>query len=133
AVVVAGNVRRSAIIAIGDHDDLQYLKAKRWDLGGVPNWRAMSNNSVVCNDFSLLPAEFWETYQEKGEPYGLINLKLARACGRLGEVQYKDRKVRGFNPCGEQSLEDNETCCLAEVFLPNISSQEELEDVVTLL
>src|SRR5690606_14487388 len=35
--------------------------------------------------------------------------------------------------CGERSLEDNEPCCLAEVFLPNISSQEELEDVVTLL
>lgn len=98
AVVVAGNVRRSAIIAIGDHDDIQYLRAKRWDLGGVPNWRAMSNNSVVCNDFSLLPEEFWEGYKGNGEPYGLINLKLARSCGRLGEVQYKDKKVRGFNP-----------------------------------
>lgn len=133
AVVVAGNVRRSAIIAIGDHDDIQYLRAKRWDLGGVPNWRAMSNNSVVCNDFSLLPEEFWEGYRGNGEPYGLINLKLARACGRLGETQYKDRKVRGFNPCAEQSLEDYETCCLAEIFLPNIESPEELLDVATLL
>jgi hypothetical protein len=133
AIVVAGNVRRSAIIAIGDHDDIQYLRAKRWDLGNVPNWRAMSNNSVVCNDISLLPEEFWEGYKGKGEPYGLINLKLARACGRLGETQYKDRKVRGFNPCAEQSLEDYETCCLSEVFLPNIASKEELLDLVTLL
>lgn len=133
SIVVAGNVRRSAIIAIGDHDDIQYLRAKRWDLGGVPNWRAMSNNSVVCNDFSLLPEEFWEGYRGNGEPYGLINLKLARACGRLGETQYKDKRVRGFNPCAEQSLEDYETCCLAEIFLPNISSQDELVDVATLL
>lgn len=133
AVVVAGNVRRSAIIAIGDHDDIQYLRAKRWDLGGVPNWRAMSNNSVVCNDFSLLPEEFWEGYRGNGEPYGLINLKLARACGRLGETQYKDKKVRGFNPCAEQSLEDYETCCLAEIYLPNVSSHEELLDLATLL
>ena len=133
AIVVAGNVRRSAIIAIGDHDDIQYLRAKRWDLGGVPNWRAMSNNSVVCNDFSLLPEEFWEGYKGNGEPYGLINLKLARACGRLGETQYKDKRVRGFNPCAEQSLEDYETCCLAEIFLPNIESPEELLDVATLL
>lgn len=133
SVVVAGNVRRSAIIAIGDHDDIQYLRAKRWDLGGVPNWRAMSNNSVVCNDFKLLPEEFWEGYNGNGEPYGLINLKLARACGRTGETQYKDKNVRGFNPCAEQSLEDYETCCLAEVFLPNISTYEELVDVTTLL
>lgn len=133
AVVVAGNVRRSAIIAIGDHDDIQYLRAKRWDLGGVPNWRAMSNNSVVCNDFSLLPEEFWEGYRGNGEPYGLINLKLARSCGRLGETQYKDKRVRGFNPCAEQSLEDYETCCLAETFLPNFQSREEFLDAVILL
>lgn len=132
-IVVAGNVRRSAIIAIGDCDDIQYLRAKRWDLGNIPNWRAMSNNSVVCNDFALLPDEFWEGYRGNGEPYGLINLKLARACGRLGETQYKDKKVRGFNPCAEQSLEDYETCCLAELYLPNISSSDELLDVATLL
>ena len=58
-IVVAGNVRRSAQIAIGDCDDVEYLQAKRWDLGGIPNWRAMSNNSVVCDDISKLPAEFW--------------------------------------------------------------------------
>lgn len=133
AVVVAGNVRRSAIIALGDHDDIQYLRAKRWDLGGIPNWRSMSNNSVVCNDISLLPSEFWEGYKGNGEPYGLINLRLARACGRLGETQYKDRKLRGFNPCAEQGLEDYETCCLAEIFLPNIESPEELADICQLL
>lgn len=133
SIVVAGNVRRSAIIAIGDHDDLQFLRAKRWDLGGIPNWRAMSNNSVVCNDVGNLPKEFWDGYRGKGEPYGLINLKLARSCGRLGETQYKDKKVRGFNPCAEQSLEDYETCCLAEIFLPNIATKAELLDVAKLL
>lgn len=133
SVVVAGNVRRSAIIAIGDSDDIQYLRAKRWDLGNVPNWRAMSNNSVVCNNFEDLPDEFWNGYNAKGEPYGLINLKLSRSCGRIGETQYKDPNVRGYNPCAEQSLEDFETCCLAEIFLPNISTYEELVDVAKLL
>lgn len=132
-IVVSGNVRRSAQIAIGDHDDLQFLRAKRWDLGGIPSWRAMSNNSVVCNDFKLLPAEFWEGYQGNGEPYGLINLKLSRAIGRTGETKYPDKRVRGFNPCAEQPLEDYETCCLAEIFLPNIESFAELVDVAKLL
>lgn len=132
-IVKSGNVRRSAQIAIGDHDDIQFLRAKRWDLGDTPNWRSMSNNSVVCNDFSLLPDEFWEGYRGNGEPYGLINLKLSRSCGRAGDTRYKDKRVRGFNPCAEQPLEDNETCCLAELFLPNIESYAELVRVAKYL
>ena len=133
-VVVSGNVRRSAQIAIGDIDDLQFLNAKRWDLGNIPNWRAMSNNSVVCNDVNLLPEQFWQGYMGNGEPYGLINLKLARNSGRLIDGdKYPDKNIVGFNPCAEQSLEDKETCCLAEIFLPNISSKAELMDVASLL
>lgn len=133
-IVVSGNVRRSAQIAMGDCDDLQFLNAKRWDLGNIPNWRAMSNNSVICNDISLLPDAFWQGYMGNGEPYGLINLKLAREVGRLADGgKYPDKKVIGFNPCAEQSLEDKETCCLAEIFLPNITSKEELMDVATTL
>lgn len=131
SVVVAGNVRRSAQIAIGDYDDIEFLKSKRWDLGKIPNWRSMSNNSVVAPiDIDDLPKEFWDTY-EQGEPYGLINLELSRSIGRTGETQYPDPNVEGFNPCAEQSLEDKETCCLAEVYLPNIESYEELLEVLS--
>lgn len=133
AIVVAGNVRRSAQIAIGDQDDFQYLRSKRWDLGNIPNWRSNSNNSVVCNDFDLLPDEIWKGYTGTGEPFGLINLRLARSCGRTGDTRYRDKEVIGFNPCAEQSLANYETCCLAEIFLPNISSAEQLYDVATLL
>lgn len=133
AVVVAGNVRRSAQIAIGDADDVEYLLAKRWDLGNIPSWRAMSNNSVVCHDIGDLHDFFWDGYEGKGEPYGLINLKLSRKIGRLGETQYPDPDVQGYNPCAEQSLADAETCCLAELYLPNIKTYEELIDVATLL
>jgi len=132
-IVVAGNVRRSAQIALGDHDDLEFLRAKRWDLGGIPNWRAMSNNSVVCDDVSDLPDEFWEGYKGNGEPYGLINLESSRRMGRTGETQYPDPDVMGYNPCAEQSLEPYETCCLAEVYLPNIESEKELKKVTRYL
>jgi ribonucleoside-triphosphate reductase len=133
SIVVAGNVRRSAQIAIGDFDDLEFLAAKNWSQGNIPNWRAMSNNSVVCNDISKLPPQFWEGYLGTGEPYGLINLKLAQSCGRLGETEYPDPEVLGFNPCAEQSLAPFETCCLAEIHLPNIESEEELKEVATYL
>lgn len=125
--------RRSAQIALGDCDDVEYLLAKRWDLGNIPSWRAMSNNSVICNDVNDLHDYFWDGYEGKGEPYGLINLELSRSCGRLDETQYKDLEVMGFNPCAEQGLASFETCCLAEVFLPNIENKEELLDVVKLL
>lgn len=106
SIVVAGNIRRSAQVAIGDYDDLQFLTAKMWESGDIPNWRAMSNNSVVCNNINDLPPQFWEGYNGNGEPYGLLNLKLAQSMGRLGETQYPDPDVLGGNPCftGETKL-----------------------------
>lgn len=133
SIVVAGNVRRSAQIAIGDYDDLEFLQAKNWADGNIPNWRAMSNNSVVCNDINKLPPQFWEGYLGNGEPYGLINLGLAQSCGRTGETEYPDAEVLGFNPCAEQSLAPFETCCLAEIHLPNIDNYEEFIEVAKYL
>jgi adenosylcobalamin-dependent ribonucleoside-triphosphate reductase len=127
-IVVSGNVRRSALLALGDCKDEEYIRAKRWDLGNVPNYRAYSNNSVVCNNIEevLNNEEFWQGYQGNGEPYGLINLDLMKSCGRLGETQYPDPNVACVNPCSEQTLESGESCCLAELYLPNISTKDEL-------
>lgn len=100
SVVVAGNVRRSALIALGDYDDIEYLKAKDWSQGNIPNWRCMSNNSVVCNDASKLSKEFWEGYNGSSEPYGLINIDLSRKIGRIKDgYKYPDPDVKGYNPC----------------------------------
>ena len=98
AIVVAGNGRRSAQIAIGRPDDVEFLLSKRWDMGTIPSWRAMSNNSVICSDISELHDYFWDGYEGKGEPFGLINLELSRKVGRLGEDQYPDPEVQGYNP-----------------------------------
>lgn len=127
-IVVSGNVRRSAQIALGDCKDKDFIRAKRWDLGNIPNWRCYSNNSVVCNDINdiLDNEDFWAGYYGNGEPYGLINLNLSRKIGRIGDERYPDHGVCGYNPCAEQSLESHETCCLGELYLPNIKSKEEL-------
>ena len=111
-IVVSGNVRRSAQIALGSIHDKEYLQAKRWDLGNIPNWRAFSNNSVICDDVKdvLDNEDFWKGYDGTGEPYGLVNIKLSRACGRLGEFQYPDPEVDGYNPCltGDTLIHTNE-------------------------
>ena len=103
-IIVAGNVRRSAQIAIGDPDDVEFLLAKRWDMGIIPAWRGMSNNSVACNDISELHDYFWHGYEGRGEPYGLINLRLSRQVGRLGEHDYDDPGVEGYNPLSASGL-----------------------------
>lgn len=121
-MVVAGNVRRSAIILLGDPWDKEYLKAKRWDLGPVPTQRAMANFSVVCDDVEDLHPLFWKTY-ENGEPFGLVNRTNIRKYGRMGELK-KDTAM-GVNPCAEATLEDGEPCNLQELALPNIADEEE--------
>jgi ribonucleotide reductase alpha subunit len=99
AVVVAGNVRRSAQLAVGDLNDFEFLSAKRWDLGNIPNWRSSSNNTVICDDTKLLPDMFWEGYKGNGEPYGLFNLNMSQQVGRTGDTQYQDLDVVISNPC----------------------------------
>jgi hypothetical protein len=97
-VVVAGSARRSAQIAIGDVDDLKFLRAKRWSEGNIPAWRANSNNTLVANEFADIPAQFWANFDGNSEPYGLFNRKLTRTVGRLGERK-SDPSVVGANPC----------------------------------
>lgn len=135
SVVVAGNVRRSAQIALGDMNDFSYLEAKNWAIGNIPNWRSMSNNSVICNKFSHLPDEFWSGYNGDGEPYGLCNLALMRQYGRLrdGKAHRPDKNVIGCNPCAEVSLESGESCNLGEIFLPNIVDEKEFKKVASLV
>lgn len=141
SVVVAGNVRRSAEIAIGDPDDYLFLRAKRWDLGGVPNYRAMSNNTIYCDDYDHTSDALWEGYSGNGEPYGLFNLPLSEKYGRISDGNmkktdlYPENKdnVVGTNPCGEISLGNYECCNLSELYVNNIDSKEEMFDCAKLL
>lgn len=134
SIVVAGNVRRSAEICIGDLSDRDFLTAKWFRTREVPFWRAMSNNSVYCSDPEELAASelFWEGYAGVGEPYGIVNLESIRRYGRVGE-SCLDQDIEGVNPCAEATLSSYEPCNLAEIFLPNIKSEEEFRTAVRLL
>jgi ribonucleoside-diphosphate reductase alpha chain len=76
--------------------------------------------------------ELWRGYAGNSEPYGLVNRRLARKFGRLGDER-PDKSIEGFNPCAEIGLADGESCNLATVFLPNIESLEQFKEVSTLL
>lgn len=131
-IVVSGSSRRSAQIAIGDPDDVLFLRAKNWSSGSVPAWRANSNNSIYADYYDHIQPELWKGYTGGGEPYGLLNRRLARKFGRIGEVR-PDNSIEGFNPCAEIALADGESCNLATIFLPNIVSYEQFTEISTLL
>lgn len=76
--------------------------------------------------------ELWKGYDGSGEPYGLVNRKLARTHGRLGE-KMADPTIEGFNPCAEIGLADGESCNLATIFLPNVESLEQFKEISELL
>lgn len=131
-IVVSGSSRRSAQISMGDPDDALFIRAKNWASGSIPAWRANSNNSLYADGWDEIPSELWKGYDGTGEPYGLVNRKLARRYGRLGEVRV-DNSIEGFNPCAEIGLADGESCNLATIFLPNIDSMEQFKEISRLL
>ena len=131
-IVVSGSSRRSAQIAIGDPDDVLFIRAKNWSTGTIPAWRANSNNSIYADAYEEIMPELWRGYDGTGEPYGLVNRKLARAYGRLGDKR-PDNSIEGFNPCAEIALGNGESCNLATVFLPNVESLKQFMSISRLL
>lgn len=107
--VKSGNVRRSALIALGAAHDQPFRDAKK-DMAAVMSHRSTSNNSIVLRthadvhhlDYRALALDLATT----GEP-GIVNLSLARP----GELN--------CNPCAEILLENREACCLSELFPSN--------------
>lgn len=129
-MVVAGNIRRSAIIIVGDCFDKEFLVAKRWDLGPIPTQRSMANFTVACDDIDDLHPLYWKTY-EHGEAFGILNRKNIQKFGRMGELK-KDTAV-GINPCGEATLEVHEPCNLQDIALPNLRGIEEFNEIAILM
>lgn len=115
--VVAGNVRRSAIIMLGQHDDTAFAELKNPQLHSeaLMSHRWASNNSVFATVGMDYHAHAAST-AINGEP-GYFWLDNARAYGRMIDPPTQaDAKAMGTNPCGEQTLENYELCNLVETF-----------------
>jgi len=126
--VVAGNVRRSAEIALGDATDFEFITSKQ-DEEKLYSHRWASNNSIFAFkglDYSFIADQI----AVNGEP-GIFWLDNAKAYSRMGDnPDYKDKKAAGVNPCGEQTLESFELCCLVETFPSRHDSYEEFQETL---
>ena len=131
---INSGVKRSSELAIGDINDPLYLNAKNRASGFVPNWRAMSNNTLACNSYDDLNQTYWDQF-EIGEICGLINLRNCQRFDRLidGQLPYPDTSIIGTNACGEFTGANMEPCNLADIFLPNIRCEEHFKLVARLL
>jgi ribonucleoside-triphosphate reductase (thioredoxin) len=133
--VVAGNVRRTAQIALGDVNNGEYrsLKDYRWNavakeyegsMARRAGWGWASNNSVQVT----ANTDFTEVAKQtalNGEP-GYVFMDNIRRFSRMCDpADNKDEKAMGTNPCGEQTLESYELCCLVETFPSRAESKED--------
>ena len=121
--VVSGGIRRTAEIMLGDPEDKEFLELKD-DTEKLMSHRWASNNSVFASrgmEYSDLATRVGE-----GSDVGFFWLDTARERSRMVDpADYKDSLVKGVNPCGEQSLESYELCCLVETFPSNHETEED--------
>lgn len=130
--VVAGNVRRSAELLLGNIEDDDFLNLKNAERfpernsydPEAPGWGWMSNNSVAVTVGTPLD-DIIDGIVRNGEP-GVVWLDVSRQYGRLIDPPNgKDHRVAGYNPCAEQSLESGEMCTLVETFINRHESAED--------
>lgn len=99
--VVAGNVRRSAEIALGPKDDTDYREMKDPEKFGdeLMDRRWASNNSIYA-EVGMNYRSVVDQIAKNGEP-GLVWLKNMQEYGRIADNGSgpKDYGVRGTNPC----------------------------------
>jgi len=128
--VVAGGARRSALIAIGDPNDEDYINLKNWELPenaertGEDGWAWTSNNSVYADSNQPLD-HLVDKIAINGEP-GIIYMDMIQNYGRLANgPDGRDYRANLCNPCAEISLESHEFCCLSELYPANHDSLED--------
>jgi ribonucleoside-triphosphate reductase (thioredoxin) len=123
--VVAGNVRRTAEIALGDALDEEFLDLKNYQRNPERADYGWTSNNSVFGKVGMDYHEIAERIRMNGEP-GVIWLDNIRRFGRMLDPEdNKDHRAKGVNPCVEQSMEDFELCNLVETFPNNHDSVDD--------
>lgn len=118
--VLAGGIRRAAMIALFSFDDQEMLTCKSGNWWELNEQRGRANNSAVIVR-NRIKIEEWNDLWRKIEASG---------SGEPG-VYFSNDANWGTNPCCEIALRPYQFCNLTEVNVSNIESQEDLNNRVT--
>jgi len=117
--VLAGGIRRSAMIALFSHDDEEMITSKYGTWWELNEQRGRANNSAVLQRGEVGEEEFnslWKRIEASGS-------------GEPG-IYWTNNKDWGTNPCCEIGLRPYQFCNLCEVNVSDVTSQEDLNDRV---
>ncbi len=138
--VVAGGVRRTAMISLSDLDDADMRDAKKGQFFLTEPHRSVANNSAVFETPPTSQAlmEEWVALMKSGSgERGIFNrvslahtmperrLSYFRSVGFLGENGVVEGPI-GTNPCGEIILQSKQFCNLSEIIARADDTQESL-------
>ena len=118
--VLAGGIRRSAMIALFSHDDEEMITCKYGNWWETNEQRGRANNSAVLLRGSVGEEEFnslWKRIEASGS-------------GEPG-IYWTNNLDWGTNPCCEIALRPYQFCNLCEVNVSDVVCQEDLNDRVT--
>lgn len=128
--VVAGNVRRTAEIVFGDPTSEEYLDLKNYEKNPHREAFGWTSNNSVFAELGMGYEAAAERVRINGEP-GFAWLENMRGYSRMVDGRDdKDERVKGGNPCLEQSLESYELCCLVETFPANHDSLDDYQQTL---
>jgi len=117
--VLAGGIRRAALICLFDMDDEDMLTCKYGNWWERNPQRGRANNSAVILRHKITKDKFDELWTK---------IRLSGS-GEPG-FYFSNDKEWGSNPCCEISLKSMQFCNLVEVNVSDVETQEELENRV---
>lgn len=130
--VVAGGVRRSAMISLSDLDDENIRDSKKGQFYNTEAQRMLANNSAVYNS-KPGTSEFldeWTALVKSGSgERGIFNrggLVKTLPKRRLKQFSNGEFPAWGTNPCGEIILQSKQFCNLSEVVARANDTEESL-------
>ena len=139
-IVVAGGVRRSALISLSELDDTEMRDAKKGQFYLTEAQRSMANNSAVYKQKPSAEEflnEWTALVQSKSGERGIFNrggLEKQLPARRWEAI--KDEKQIGLNPCGEIYLRSRQFCNLTSIVIRPSDTVKTLErkmELATLL
>lgn len=116
--VLAGGIRRAAMISLFDRWDEEMITCKSGDWWKTHPYRGRSNNSAVLVRGEVSEAEFTKLMKRVEES----------GCGEPG-VYWNNNPDWGTNPCCEIALEPYQMCNLSELNASLITTQQEYNEV----